>query len=150
SRTGGRPHCAIRRRGREGERDRWRRLRLRHLRGTCPGRHQDRLDEARVARRGRTTGVAGAALTVVRRIVPSLRLRGYCRTRQRACGVFYRSNNWFGFSLFLRGTPARDSSLQTFDVLRGSFCFFTVNEIALDDLSGEQGTEILGIDLYSG
>ena len=50
----------FRQRGRPRERDRRRRLRLRHLRRPRPGRHQDRLDEARVAQRRRRDGVEAA------------------------------------------------------------------------------------------
>ena len=61
------------RRGRQGERHRRRRLRLRHLRRTGPGRHQDRLDEARLARRRRAAGV-GAPLVRQKKMMP-FRLR---------------------------------------------------------------------------
>ena len=51
-------HRAICARGRTRERHRRRRLRLRHLRRPVAGRFQDRVDEARVARRRRAAGVA--------------------------------------------------------------------------------------------
>src|SRR6516225_8189460 len=53
SRAGGGPHRAIRARGGSAEPHRRGRLRLRHLRRPAAGRLQDRVDEARLARRGR-------------------------------------------------------------------------------------------------
>ena len=56
--AGGRPHRAVRAGGWPRQRHRRRRLWLRHVRGPGPGRYQDRLDEARRARRGRTARIA--------------------------------------------------------------------------------------------
>ena len=60
--AGGRPHSAIRRRGRARERDRRSRLRLRHLRRPAAGRFQDRVDEARFPCRRRAVGVQSAVV----------------------------------------------------------------------------------------
>ena len=69
--AGGGPAGAICARGRTRERHRRRRLRLRHLRRPIAGRFQDRMDEARVARRRSATGVAPV---VVRRCVRDTRI----------------------------------------------------------------------------
>src|SRR6516162_11734 len=68
SRAGGGPHRAIRARGGSAEHHRRGRLRLRHLRRPAAGRLQDRVDEARLARRGRAARFEGTMV--------SLRARG--------------------------------------------------------------------------
>ena len=63
SRARRRPHPPVCPRRWAAERDRRGRLRLRDLRRTRPGRHQDRLDEAQIARRGRRARVQTALVT---------------------------------------------------------------------------------------
>ena len=60
--TGRGPHSAICRRGRARERDCRGRLRVRHLRRPAAGRQQDRVDEARRARRRRAARLQGAVV----------------------------------------------------------------------------------------
>src|SRR5262249_40563931 len=58
------PHRAIRARGGSRERHRRSRLRLRHLRRPAAGRLQDRVDEARLARRGRAACLEGIVVSL--------------------------------------------------------------------------------------
>ena len=79
------------------ERHRRRRLRLRHLRRPGPGRHQDRVDEACLARRRRAAGVQASCGDSVAKLSPSAstitrntsvlsigRERARCRDRSRS------------------------------------------------------------------
>src|SRR6266700_7221293 len=62
-RARGGPHRAICARGESRERHRRCRLRLRHLRRPAAGRLQDRVDEARLARRGRAARLEGIVVS---------------------------------------------------------------------------------------
>src|SRR5262245_54564048 len=64
SRAGGGPYRAVRARGGSRERHRRSRLRLRHLCRPAAGRFQDRVDEARLARRGRAARFEGIVVSL--------------------------------------------------------------------------------------